>query len=155
MSNCPFVEHASNKKQRLKSKKEIHHGVRMALSYNSSHGQCPFYNVVGKDSDGFHLLHQMDLSGSVHHWCQCSSVPDVEICFSLFLFGKKNFFNFFFIKVTLVYNIICFMCTTVYIYFCIHYSVLTTKNLVSICHHTIKRMLSHSVISDSLWPHAL
>lgn len=94
MSNCPFVEHASNKKQRLKSKKETHNGVRMALSYNS-HGQCPFHNAVGKDSDGFHLLHQMDLSGSVHRWCQCSSVPDVEICFSL---GKKIFLTSFSLK---------------------------------------------------------
>ena len=40
------------------------------------------------------------------------------------------------------------MCTTVYFYFCIHYSVYTTKNVVSICHHTVRRMLSHSVISD-------
>lgn len=70
-----------------------------------------------------------------------ASVPDVEICLSLFLFGKNFvfflFFYFFFIKVTLVYNITCFMCTTVYFYFCIHYSVLTTKNLASICHHIV------------------
>ena len=54
------------------SKKEIHHGVKMALSYNTSRCQCPFHNVVGEESDGFHLLHQMDLSGSVHHLRQCS-----------------------------------------------------------------------------------
>ena len=34
------------------------------------------------------------------------------------------------------------MCTMLYFYFCIHYSMLTTKNLVSICHHTV----------DSLYP---
>ena len=38
--------------------------------------------------------------------------------------------------ITVVYNI-SFMCTTLYFYFCIHYSVLTTKNFVSIHHHKV------------------
>ena len=56
-------------------------------------------------------------------------------CFEtvIFLFT----FRFIFIKITLVYNIIRFMCTTLYFYFCIAYSMLTTKNLVSIHHHTV------------------
>ena len=29
------------------------------------------------------------------------------------------------------------MCTKLYFYFCILYSVFTTKNLVSVCHHTV------------------
>ena len=29
------------------------------------------------------------------------------------------------------------MCTTLYFYFCVYYSVLTPKNLISICHHTV------------------
>ena len=30
-----------------------------------------------------------------------------------------------------------FMCTALYFYFCMPYGVLTTKNLVSICHHIV------------------
>lgn len=33
----------------------------------------------------------------------------------------------------LTYNIIYFMCSTLYVYFCIPYSLLLTKDLVSIC----------------------
>ena len=53
--------------------------------------------------------------------------------------GKPLFvFNLYFIEVTLVYNIIQVSCIkTLYFYFCIHYSVLTTKNLVSIHRHTV------------------
>ena len=43
----------------------------------------------------------------------------------------------FFIEVTLLYDSICFTCTTLYFCFCIPYSVFTTKNLVSMCHHTV------------------
>ena len=51
------------------------------------------------------------------------------------IFG--NSFLKFVIEVTLVYNLICSTCTTLYFYFCIHYSILTTKKLVSIHHHTV------------------
>ena len=45
------------------------------------------------------------------------------------------FLKILFIEVTLAYITLCFMCTTLYFYFCMHYSVLSTKNLVSIWHH--------------------
>lgn len=39
-------------------------------------------------------------------------------------------FNYFFIEVTLVYNIVCFK-YTLYFYFSIYYIMLTTDNIVS------------------------
>ena len=52
------------------------------------------------------------------------------------LFLMLLYFYFFldllFIEITLVYNIIRFMCTTLYLYFCIPYSMLTTKSLYRI-----------------------
>lgn len=43
-----------------------------------------------------------------------------------------SFFNLFFIAVTLISNIICFMWVTLCFYFCIPCTVLTTKNLLSL-----------------------
>ena len=48
-----------------------------------------------------------------------------------------GFLKFIFTEITLIYNIIYFICTTLYFYSCIPYSVPTTKNLVSIHHHTV------------------
>ena len=53
----------------------------------------------------------------------------------------RHFFNLFFIDVALVYTI-GFMCTAYLFCFCIHYSILTIKNLVSICHHTVNPLYS-------------
>ena len=52
-----------------------------------------------------------------------------EISYSLFFF-KGLFRKFNFVDGTLVYkHYINFMCTTLYFFFCIHYTVFTTKNL--------------------------
>lgn len=50
------------------------------------------------------------------------------------IFFKKIVNLSFFVEVTLVCNIICFMCTILYCYLYKHYSVLTTKSLISIHH---------------------
>lgn len=47
----------------------------------------------------------------------------------------KKWFSLFLMYWGNIWFITCFMCTTLYFYFCIHCRVLTTKSLVSICHH--------------------
>ena len=42
----------------------------------------------------------------------------------------------------LIYNIMCFMCTTLYFDPYIHYSILSTKVLVSIHYHTVDLLYS-------------
>ena len=44
------------------------------------------------------------------------------------------------------------MCTTLYFYFCVHYSVLTTTNLVSIRHHTVDSFNSFCPLLTTLSP---
>ena len=48
----------------------------------------------------------------------------------------------FILKITLFYNYVSSLCTTLYLHFCIPYSMLTIKNLVSIHHHTIEPFYS-------------
>ena len=65
----------------------------------------------------------------------------------------------FFLEVTLVYHTICCMSIPLYFYFYIHDCVITTKNLVSVHHHTNKPFYqfcsplpscNHSSVSVSL-----
>ena len=66
----------------------------------------------------------------------------VFIEFSIFLpVMNSSLFKFFiiknFIEVTLTYNIKCFIYTTLYFYFWMHTSMLTTKNLFPIYHYSL------------------
>lgn len=64
---------------------------------------------------------------------------------------SSYFFRFIFIEVTLVYSIICFMCTTS-CFFYVPCSVLTMVNLVFICHHTIDLLYPFTRLSPSRSP---
>ena len=51
-----------------------------------------------------------------------------------------HLFLFILIEITLIHKFINFMWMTLHSYSCIHWSMLTTKNLVSNCHHTVDHL---------------
>lgn len=63
-------------KTKVKSKRQIQHGICFPIVI--PHCQCLFHNLV-RGNDHSNCFIRMDLSGSVHHWCQCSKCWDLSL----------------------------------------------------------------------------
>ena len=82
------------------------------------------------------LSHMPKLISSLSPTSMTFLVFQLSLIFIISIF-KIFLFWFIFIEVTQVSNILYFICTVIYFDLCITCSMLTTQNLVSICHHTL------------------